>query len=49
MYMEKLKHYFPEPSVRQLDRHHYKVPKDVDVTDEVKILKKKIEYVTVER
>lgn len=47
MYMEKLEHYFPEPSVRQLDRHHYKVPKDADVTDEVKILKKKIEYVTV--
>lgn len=47
MYMEKLSHYFPEPSVRQLDRHNYKVPKNADVTDEVKILKKKIEYVIV--
>ncbi|XP_055319847.1 putative helicase mov-10-B.1 isoform X2 [Sitodiplosis mosellana] len=43
MYMEKLDHYFPEPSVRQLDRHHYKVPNDADVTHEVELLKKKID------
>lgn len=43
MYMEKLDHYFPEPAVRKLDRHHYKIPNDADVMDEVKILKKKIE------
>lgn len=42
MYLEKLEHFFPEPTVRKLDRCHYKVPKDDVLHDELTALKEKI-------
>lgn len=47
MYLEKMDHYFPEPTVRQLDRCNYKVPKHSSASDEVKILKERILYVWI--
>lgn len=47
MYMEKLDHYFPEQTVRKLNRYNYKVPKDDELLDELKGLKRKIKYVYI--
>lgn len=45
MYLEKLENYFPQLTIRELDRCNYKVPKDAGMLDEVKILKERILYV----
>lgn len=45
MYMEKLDHYFPEQTVRKLDRYNYKVPKEDEILYELKSLKREIKYV----
>lgn len=45
MYLEKLENYFPRLTIRELDRCNYKVPKDAEQSDEVKILRERILYV----